>query len=80
MRSSAETSQKPLNRTDTPNTHGSGGSGSRRSRPEAVPKVGTFVNGFHNAPQSRRSAPDRFRELIDRIFDDAGAEWLRSQR
>ena len=52
----------------------------RRSRPEAHPKVGTFVNGFHNAPFSRRSAPDRFRELLDRIFDDAGAEWLRSQR
>ena len=52
----------------------------RRSRPEAVPKVGTFVNGFHNAPHWRRSGPDRFRELIDRVFDDAGAEWLRSQR
>ena len=78
--SSPETSQNPLNRTDTPNTHGSGGSGSRRSRPEARPKVGTFVNGFHNAPHWRRSAPDPFRELIDRIFDDAGAWWPRSQQ
>ena len=80
MSSSPETSQKPLNRTDTPNTHGSRGSGSRSSRPEARPKAGTFVNGFHNAPHWRRSGPDPFRELIDRIFDDAGAEWLRGQQ
>ena len=78
--SSTEASQNPLNRTDTLNTHGSGGSGSRRSRPEAVPKVGTFVNGFHNAPYWRRSASDPFRELVDEVFDEAGAKWLRGQR
>ena len=49
----------------------------RRYRPEARPKVGTFVHGFHITPHWRRSGPDPFRERIDRIFDDAGAWWLR---
>ena len=78
--STEQTLQNPLNRTDTAFTHGTESSDSRRYRPEAPPKVGTFVNGFHNTPLSRRSSRDEFRELVDRIFDDAGAEWLRSQR
>ena len=54
-------------------------------------KENSGVRGFSN-PASKwiafvaenvtaiTTGDDRFRELIDEIFDDAGAEWLRSQR
>ncbi len=50
---------------------------SRSCRPEAVPKVGTFVHGFHITPHSRRSGRDEVHEHIDGPPSRARSGWFR---
>ena len=54
--------------------------GGTKAAPQAGDRTHPGIRLPNRESETARSAPDPFRELIDRIFDDAGAEWLRSQR